>query len=187
MKDSKVVTIDNAVPPLIGNILDYLIANLITRIWYDSPSNAIFILYRGLIVLEKNFLSSSVNWFLILTPRQSNRKGSDPTDKFRGYLHGKTSKGDSGMSYCVGYQRERKLLGNFLIKPLEFLKEIHSICPCEDVHHLWMCMEPSGVSGLLSHKPFCHFVYTLLGNQMWRWRQQFFRKTEKQRRLCFFF
>ena len=97
MKDSKVVTIDNVVPPLTGNIFDYLVANLIPRIWYASPSNAIFILYRGFIVLEEVFLGSLANWFLILTLRQTKRKGSDPTDKFRGYLHGKTSKGDSGM------------------------------------------------------------------------------------------
>ena len=97
------ITIDNVVPPLIGNIFDYLVADFIPRIWYASPSNAIFILYRGFIVLEKVFLGSLANWFLILTPRQPKSKGSDPTDKFRGYLHGKTSKGNNGMSSCVGY------------------------------------------------------------------------------------
>ena len=91
MKEFKVITIDNVVPPLTGNVFDYLVANLIARIWYASPYNAIFILYRGFIVLEKVFLSSLANWFLILTLRQPKRKGSDPTDKFRGYLHGKTS------------------------------------------------------------------------------------------------
>jgi len=89
------------------------------------------------------------------------------------------------MSSCVGYQRKSKLLGNLFIKPSEFLKEIHPIFSCEDVHHLWMCMEPSGVNVLLYHKPSCHFIYTLLGNQMWRWRPQFLRKIKKQRRLCF--
>lgn len=44
------ITIDNVVPPLIGNVFDYLVANLIPRIWYAIPSNAIFILYRIFIV-----------------------------------------------------------------------------------------------------------------------------------------
>lgn len=181
------ITIDNGIPPLKRNVFDYLIANLIQMIWYDSPSNAIFILYRGFIIFKRVFLGSLANWFLILTPRQPKRKGSDLIDKFRGYICGKTSKGDSGMSSCVGYQRESKPLGNLLIKPSEFLKEIHQSCLCEDVHHLCMCMEHSGVGGFLSHISSCHFVYTLFGNQTWRWRQQFSRKTEKQRRLCFFF
>ena len=69
MDNSKVITIDNVVAPLIGNVFDYLVANLIPRIWYASPSNAIFILYMGLIVLEKVFLGILANWFIILTPR----------------------------------------------------------------------------------------------------------------------
>ena len=63
------ITIENVVPPLTGNVFDYLIANLIPRIWYASPSNAIFILYRSFIVLEKVFIGNLANWFLILTPR----------------------------------------------------------------------------------------------------------------------
>jgi len=69
MEDSKVITIDNVVPPLTGNVFDYLIANLIPRIWYAIPSKAIFILYNGFIVLEKKILGNLANWFLILTPR----------------------------------------------------------------------------------------------------------------------
>jgi len=61
MKDSKVITIENVVPLFTANIFDYLVANLIPRIWYASPSNAIFILYRGFIVLEKVFL---VAWLI---------------------------------------------------------------------------------------------------------------------------
>lgn len=49
------VTIDNIVPPLTGNIFDYLVAKFIPSIWYASPSNSIFILYKGFIVLEKFF------------------------------------------------------------------------------------------------------------------------------------
>lgn len=111
------ITIDNVVPPFTGNVFDYLIANLIPRMWYASPSNAIFILYRGFIILEKVFLGSLADWFLILTPKQPKRKGSDPTDKLRGHLQGKTSKGDSGMCLCVRDQRVGKFLGNLLIEP----------------------------------------------------------------------
>lgn len=161
MKDSKMVTIDNVVPPLIGNLFDDFIAYLIPRIWYASPSNAIFILYRGFIVLEEVFLGNLANWFFILTPGQSKRKGSDPTDKFRGYLHGNTSKGDSGMCYSVRDQRVGKFLRNFLIKPSEFLKKFHPICSCEYVHYLGMCMEPGGFSRLLPHKASYHFFYSL--------------------------
>ena len=117
------LTIDNDVPPLTGNILDYLVANFIPRIWYASPSYAIFIFYKGFIALEEGFLSSLATWFLILAPRQSKRKGSDPTYKFRVYLHGNATKSDSGMCFGVRDQRVGKFLSNFLIKPLEFLKK----------------------------------------------------------------
>ena len=91
------VTIDYVVPPLTGNVFDDLITNLIPRVWYASPSNAIFILYKDFIVLEEVFPGSLSNKFFIFSPRQRKRKGSNPIDKFKGYLHGNTSKSDSGM------------------------------------------------------------------------------------------
>jgi len=47
-----------------------------------------------------------------------------------------------------GVPEREKTLGNLLIKPSEFLKEIHPIFPYEDAYHLWMCMEPGGVGGV---------------------------------------
>ena len=150
------ITIKNFVPPLIGNVFYYLIANLIPGIWYASPSNVIFIFNRGFIILEKILLGSLANWFLIFTPRQPKRKGSDPTDEFRGYLNGEASNGYSSMSSCVRDQRESKFMINFIIKPSKLLKEIHPVFPCKYFDHLRMCMEFSGVSGILSLKPTCH-------------------------------
>jgi len=128
MHDSKVVTIDNAIPPLTRKILDYWIANFIPRLWYAISSYAILIFYRGFIVLEEIFLGSLANWFFILTPRQPKRKVGDPTDKFRGYLHGEAPKSDSGMCFGVRDQRVGKFLSNFVIKPSEFLKKSSSNC-----------------------------------------------------------
>lgn len=138
MHDSEVVTMDNAIPPFTGNKLDYLIDNLIPRVWYASPSYVILIFYRGFIILKEFFLGSLANCFFILAPRRPKRKGSDPTDKFRGYLHGKASKSDSGMCSEVRDQRVGKFLSNFLIKPSEFLKKVHPIGSCEYVT-TWGC------------------------------------------------
>ena len=101
MEDSEMITTDNAVPPLTRNVFDYLVANLILRKWYTSPSNSIFIFHRGLIILEEFLLGYLANGFFIFTPRQPNRKGSDPTDEFWGYYNGEASNGDSGMCSCV--------------------------------------------------------------------------------------
>jgi len=68
MKDSKMVAIDYAIPPLTGNIFDDLVTNLIPRVGYACPSNAIFIFYRMFIVLEEVFLGSLSNWFFIFAP-----------------------------------------------------------------------------------------------------------------------
>ena len=155
------ITIDNVVTPLRRNVFDYLVANLIPRIWYTSPSNSIFIFHKGFIILEKKILGSLPNGFFIFTPRQPKRKGSDPIDELWGYFDGEASYGYSGMCSCVRDQRERKFLGNLLIKPSEFPKEVLSVFPCEYVHYLGMCMEPSGVSGLPSHKPSCHATCAL--------------------------
>ena len=62
------------------------------------------------------------------------QKGSDPTNKFKGYLHGKTYKGDNGMCFGVRDQRVGKFLSNFLIKRSEFLKKVNPIFSCEYVH-----------------------------------------------------
>ena len=148
MEDSEMITIDNVVPPLTRNVFDYLVANLILGIWYTSPSNSIFIFHRGFIILEEFLLGSLANGLFIFTPRQSKRKGSDPTNELWVYFNGEASNGYSGMCSGVRDQRENKFLGNLLIKPSKFLKEVHPICPCEYVHYLRMCMEPSGVSGI---------------------------------------
>ena len=106
------ITINNVVPPLTRNVFYYLITNLILGIWYASHSNSIFIFNRGFIILEKFLLGSLANWFLIFTPRQPKRKGSDPTDEFRGYFDGEASNGYSGMCYCVRDQTEQ-ILGKY--------------------------------------------------------------------------
>lgn len=49
-------SIEYAIPPLIGNIFDDLVTNLIPRVGYACPFNAIFILYKMFIVLEEIFL-----------------------------------------------------------------------------------------------------------------------------------
>lgn len=69
MKDSKMVAIDYAVPTFTGNIFDDLVTNLIPRVGYACPSNAIFIVYKMFIVLEEVFLGSLSNWFFIFAPR----------------------------------------------------------------------------------------------------------------------
>lgn len=118
--------------------------------------------------------------------KATKRKGSDPTDKFRGYLHGKASKGDSGMCFGARDQRVGKFLRNFVIKHSEFLKKVHPILSCEYVHYLAMCIDLGGVGGLLPHKMSYHFTYASLENQMWTWKQQFLKKNRETERLCFF-
>ena len=179
------ISIDNVVPPLIGNVFDYLVANLIPRIWYTSPSNSIFIFNRGFIILEEFLLDSLANWFLIFTPKHPKRKGSDPTDEFGGYFDGEAFNDYNGMCSCVRDQRERKFLGDFIINPSKYPKEIHQVFPYEYVHHLGMCMEPSGVSELLSHKPSCHTsIFKKKPNMEVETKS--FEKNKKHRRLCLF-
>ena len=181
------ISINNVVPPLTRNVFHLFSTNLIRGLWYTSPPNSISFFNRGFIILEKFSLGSLNNYFLIFTPRQTKRKGSDPTDEFRGYFNGEASNGYSSMSSCMRDQRERKFMGNFIIKPSKLLKEIHPVCPCKYFHHLRMCIEPSGFSGILSHKPSCHTACTFLKTKIWRWRQRVLRKIKKERRLCFFF
>ena len=162
LEDSEMISINNVVPPLTRNVFDHLVANLIPGIWYTSTPNSIFVFNRGFIILGKFPLGSLANYFLIFTPRQPKRKGSDPTNEFRGYFNGEASNGYSSMSSYVRDQRESKFMGNFIIKPSKLLKEIHPVFPCKYFHHLRMCMESSGVSGLFSHKPPCHTACTSL-------------------------
>ena len=147
-------------PPLTRNVFDHLVANLIQGIWYTSPPNSIFVFNRGFIILEKFPLGSVANYFLIFTLRQPKRKGSDLSNEFSSYFNGEASNGYSSISSCVRDQRESKFIGNFIIKPSKLLKEIHPILHCKYFHHLRMCMESSGVSGLFSHKPPYHIAYT---------------------------
>lgn len=69
MKDPKIVAIDYAILPLIGNIFYDLVTNLIPRVVYACPSDAIFIFYGMFIVLEEVYLGSLSNLFFIFTPR----------------------------------------------------------------------------------------------------------------------
>ena len=102
------ISIKNVVPPLTRNVFDHLVANRILGIWYTSPPNSIFVFNRGFIILEKSPLGNLANYFLIFTPRQPKRKGSDPTDEFRGYFDGEASNGYSDMCSYVRDQRERE-------------------------------------------------------------------------------
>jgi len=73
MHDSKVVTIDNVLLPLTGNILDYLIAKLIPGIWYASPPYAIFNLLEGFRCFGRIF-----SWYLgqlVFHPYCNNPRG----------------------------------------------------------------------------------------------------------------
>ena len=154
------ISIKNDVPPITRNVFDHLVANLIPGIWYTSPPNSIFFFNKGFIILEKFPLGNLASYFMIFTPKQPKRKGSDPTDELRGYFNVEASNGYSSMISCVRDQRERKFMGNFIIKPSKLLTEIHPVFPCKYFHHLRMCMASSGVSGLFSHKPLCHTTYT---------------------------
>jgi len=74
---------------------------------------------------------------------------------------------------------KRKFLGNLLIKPSEFLKKFHHVCPCEYVHCMGVCMEPSGVSGIHSHKPSYHIAYVFFLFKYGGGDGEFFEKEKK--------